>query len=279
MNAKRLLIALAHPDDESFFAAPLIATSVAQGVEVTLICATNGDVGSTDEKHLKGYSSVAEMRLAELDCAVNVLGFKEVVKWGYRDSGMIGTPDNDNPASFFQAPLDKVTECVIDVIHRTCPQVIYTFDPYGVYGHPDHIKIHKATVAAFQAVQSDPQPPQKLYYGGNPYPKRLMRTFLIGMRVMGKDPRKQGRNADMDMQAMYDAILPIHTRIDASAHVETAWRSMACHASQGGSEPKNAVARLMARQITSTANLTKVYPAPKPGDPIERDIFAGVNLA
>src|SRR5260370_1447470 len=94
-TTKRVLIALAHPDDESFGLGSLIGKLVAQGVEVTLICATNGEVGSVDEKYMQGHASVAEVRLAELDCAAKVLGFKEVILFGYRDSGMMGTSENN----------------------------------------------------------------------------------------------------------------------------------------------------------------------------------------
>ncbi len=187
---KRVLVSLAHPDDESFGSGPLVAKLVAEGAEVTLICATNGDVGSAEEKYMQGYSSVAEMRLAELDCAAKVLGFKEVVLFGYRDSGMMGSADNNDPKSLWQAPLDEVTDRIVEVMRRVRPQVILTFDPYGGYGHPDHIKINRATLAAFQKVQSDPVHPQKVYYGG--FPKRR-HGFSGGLRQYSADPRANQR--------------------------------------------------------------------------------------
>src|SRR5512143_3683720 len=93
---KRLLISFAHPDDESFGLGPLLARCAAEGVETTLICATNGDAGSVEPEHLNGYHSIASLRLAELECASAVLGFKEVVTFGYRDSGMMGSADNQH---------------------------------------------------------------------------------------------------------------------------------------------------------------------------------------
>ena len=107
--AKRLLISFAHPDDESFGIGPLLARYAADGVEMTLICATNGDAGTVEPDHLNGYSSVASLRLAELECASQVLGFKDVITFGYRDSGMMGTPDNQHPDSLWQAPIDRLT--------------------------------------------------------------------------------------------------------------------------------------------------------------------------
>ncbi len=306
---KRVLVSLAHPDDESFGSGPLVAKLVAEGAEVTLICATNGDVGSAEEKYMQGYSSVAEMRLAELDCAAKVLGFKEVVLFGYRDSGMMGSADNNDPKSLWQAPLDEVTDRIVEVMRRVRPQVILTFDPYGGYGHPDHIKINRATLAvmrrvrpqviltfdpyggyghpdhikinratlaAFQKVQSDPVHPQKVYYGG--FPKRLMWLSLVWMRVRGQNPRKLGLNGDMDFQAVYDNILPTHVQIDVSNYLAIGKQAAECHASQASPIRRggNPVARAVERTLLNTQRLTRAFPEPKRGEPTERDLFQGV---
>ena len=90
MPSRRMLISYAHPDDESFGLGGLIAKYVSEGVEVYLICATNGDVGTVSAEHLNGFSSVAELRLSDLDCAAEVLGLTQVFKFGYCDSGMMG---------------------------------------------------------------------------------------------------------------------------------------------------------------------------------------------
>lgn len=273
---KRVLVSLAHPDDESFGSGALIAKLVAEGAEVTLICTTNGDVGSAAEEHMKGYNSVAEMRLAELNCAAQVLGFKEVVLLGYRDSGMMGSADNNDPKSLWQAPLDEVADRVVEVIRRVRPQVVFTFDPYGGYGHPDHIKTHQATLAAFQKVQADPVHPQKVYYGG--FPKRLMWMFLMFMRIRGKDPRKSGQNGDMDFQAVYDNILPTTTQLNVSKYLEIGDKAAQCHASQLGGFPRrqNPVVAFISRQMMGNTRLTRAFPEAKPGEPLERDIFAGI---
>src|SRR5271166_245404 len=101
----RLLICYAHPDDESFGLGAFIAKCAAEGVEVFLICTTNGDVGTVSPEKMVGYASIAELRLAELRCASEILGFKEVVTLGYRDSGMMNSADNADPRSSWQAPL------------------------------------------------------------------------------------------------------------------------------------------------------------------------------
>ena len=160
---KSILACFAHPDDE-LGVASLVAQSVAQGARATLICTTNGDVGTVDEKYLRGYSSISELRLAELACATKLIGFTEVVTLGYRDSGMMGSEDNQRPESYWQVAPEAAAEQVAEVMRRVRPQVVITFNTFGAYGHPDHIKINRATLAAFEMLQSEPEHPEKLYY-------------------------------------------------------------------------------------------------------------------
>lgn len=274
---KRLLIAYAHPDDESFGLGSVIARYVAEGVQVTLICATNGDVGTVPEEHLNNHDSVASLRLAELDCAASVLGIHEVVKFGYRDSGMMGTPDNEHPDALWKAPLDEVAARTAEVIRRVKPQVVITFDPYGGYGHPDHIKMHRATHAAWELVAGDAEPPRKLYY--STFPKTWIRIGVLMLRLLGRDPRKLGRNNDLDMQAMLDATLPVHARVNVSAYYEVGMRAANCHASQANPREvggQNGIAKALVKWFSRNALFTRAVPVPRPGEASERDLFAGV---
>ena len=113
-RVKSILVCFAHPDDE-IGCGPLITRAVRSGAQATLICATNGDVGTVDEKFLRDYPSIAALRLAELDCATKTIGFTEVVTLGYRDSGMMGSADNQEPGSLWQASLEEVIERVLGV--------------------------------------------------------------------------------------------------------------------------------------------------------------------
>jgi LmbE family N-acetylglucosaminyl deacetylase len=173
---RRLLIALAHPDDESFGMAGTIAKYENEGAEVYLICATNGDVGMMEDKYLDGYESIAHVRLAELECAAQILGLTRLYAFGYRDSGMPGSPDNDHPDSLVAADVDEVVRRVTEVIREVHPQVVVTFDPYGGYGHPDHLRMHEAAVGAFQAA---PDPSR--------FPDRIGRTELRAAEALLSD--------------------------------------------------------------------------------------------
>ncbi|MFN8372899.1 MAG: PIG-L family deacetylase [Anaerolineae bacterium] len=282
MANRRVLLSFAHPDDESFGCGGLIARYVAEGADVYYLCATNGDVGTVSPELLNGYSSVAELRLAELAKASQILGFKDVIKLGYKDSGMMSDTLKEDPACLWQANHDELTRRVVEVIRDVKPQVVITFNKYGGYGHPDHIKIQKATEDAFHKAGDpsyltdgkQPYAPQKLYYTS--IPSIAVKIGVWVMRLQGKDPRKAGRNADIDMQAILDNVEPAHTRVDIRAYYDKWDAANACHVSQGGGRlfPLQRLVRL----INSSQTLTRVYPKPAQDRVDESDIFAGVRF-
>jgi LmbE family N-acetylglucosaminyl deacetylase len=140
----------AHPDDESFgIGGTLARYSADPGVQVVLVCATRGEAGEISDPSLGTKDRLAEVREAELRCAVTALGIDELLLLDYRDSGMAGTPENLHPQSLNMADFDEVVGKIVYQIRRLRPDVIITFDPTGGYGHPDHVAIHYHTRAAF----------------------------------------------------------------------------------------------------------------------------------
>src|SRR5271156_2416324 len=119
------------------------------------------------------HENMAEVRRRELAKSAQVIGYDEVVMLGYRDSGMLGSPANEHPASFAQAPLDEAVGRLVELIRRHKPQVIVTYpDEQKEYPHPDHVRVHEISVAAFDAAGDlgmypgvgDPFEPLKLYH-------------------------------------------------------------------------------------------------------------------
>lgn len=272
---RAILLSLAHPDDE-LGCVSLVSRYVAAGATATLICATAGDVGTVDAKYLQGYASIRELRLAELACATKAAGMTEVVMFDYRDSGMMGAPDNQNPESLWSALLDNVTARVADVMRRVRPDVVITFNTYGAYGHPDHIKINQATVAAFDQLQAEPDHPTKLYY--LTLSGRGLRAVLRVLKLFGRDPRRLGRNSDMDLEAAVAAVTPITTRIRVGARDRARAReARRCHASQVTVPPVlDLLNRVVGPLIFPDVTLSRIIPASRPGAAIERDLFAGL---
>lgn len=275
---RSILFCYAHPDDEIGIVPLANRYMKEEGAYTTLICTTNGDVGTVDPELMKNYTSIAELRLAELECATKAAGFNEVVTFNYRDSGMMGSADNEHPDCSWQAPLEEVTQRVVEVMRRVRPQVVVTFDTYGAYGHPDHIKINQATLAAFEQLQAEPEHPQKLYYATGP--TIIFRIAVAIMRLTGKDPRKGGRNKDMDYVAALEATMPITTKIAAAKYLEQSWRAMECYVSQIQLPPlARRFRKLLGPALQGNVALSRIYPEVRPGEKIERDIFANVVFA
>lgn len=291
MNEKRTLLAvLAHPDDESFGPGGTLARYAAEGVNVHLICATNGEAGVMSKELMVGYSNPAERRIAELRCAVSRLGLSSVHLLGYRDSGMAGSPDNNHPDCLAQADPHEVAARVTGHVRELRPQVVITFDPMGGYKHPDHIAMHRAAVTAFHAA-GDPaaypeqlaqglatHAPQKLYYYTG-IPRRMLRWMVRLMPLLGRDPTAFGRNGDINLVEIAAIDYPITTRIAVADYWAIKNSAVACHRSQGGASRRlfGWLPRWLVRRIASTEGFTRACPEVKPGEPIEKDLFAGVK--
>ena len=157
-----ILAVFAHPDDEGFGCGGTLAALVAGGHRVTLICATNGDVGEISDPALATPETLWQVRQRELRDAMNVTGVEDVRFLNYRDSGMPGWEDNNHPNSLFQAPEAKVVEQVASVIRQIRPDIVITHDPTGGYGHPDHVTICQRTVSAVELCKDEVAP--LLYY-------------------------------------------------------------------------------------------------------------------
>lgn len=285
---RRMLIALAHPDDESFGMAGTIARYTHEGADVYLICSTNGDVGSADEQFMEGHDTMASLRLKELACASEVLGLKRLITFNYRDSGMQGSSDNEHPECLVAAPLDEVVCRITEAIRELRPQVVVTFDPYGGYGHPDHIVMHNATVKAFHAA-ADPEQypeqiqrsllayqPQKLYY--MTFDRRMLKLMIRVMPLFGQDPRRIGKNKDINLLEIAENSFPIHAYINTKAYTKIAEEASRCHASQlGGWGRPGLMQRLRMALEPKDDTYMRAIPAFS-GRKKERDLFEGVTV-
>ncbi|MEH0575950.1 N-acetyl-1-D-myo-inositol-2-amino-2-deoxy-alpha-D-glucopyranoside deacetylase [Streptomyces sp. B21-108] len=159
LPARRLLLVHAHPDDESINNGVTMARYAAEGVHVTLVTCTLGERGEVippELRHLAG-AELGAHRLRELTAAMAELGVDDFRLLGgagrYGDSGMMGLPDNDDPACFWQADLDEAAASLVEVILEVRPQVLVTYDDNGGYGHPDHIQAHRVALRAAELAE------------------------------------------------------------------------------------------------------------------------------
>ncbi len=278
-----LLAVFAHPDDESFGPGGTLARYAAEGVEVWLVCGTDGDAGTVDAEMLANYASTSQLRAAELCCAAQTLGLRGVDWLGYRDSGMAGSVDNQNPASLYQAPLDEVVGKIVASMRAHRPQVVMCDNQFGGYGHPDHIKLHQATVRAFEiagdATQypeaGPPWQPQRLYFTA--FSPGLLKLLVRVMPLFRKNPRTFGRNHDIDLVEIISWETPIHARVDVRPYLATKDAASACHKSQGGGQNGfRWIPQFIQRRFWGSETFTRGAPAPEPGEPLDRDLFQNV---
>ena len=280
-RGKRILSVLAHPDDEAFGMGGTLALYTMQGAEVYLACATLGEAGDIPPDFLKSHSSSAALRESELDCSADALALKQVFKLGFRDSGMAGSPDNQHPDALVARPMEEVVERVADVMRQVRPHVVLTFDPVGGYYHPDHIRVHQATVLAFERVRqelsgSDPQVLARLYY--HTMPKSSAKFAVFWMRLQGKDPRRIGRNKDIDLVQIASESFPVHVRINYRPVLQQREKAAACHASQGGGQkPFGLSARLVRLFSRPVDRFMQGFPEPAPNQRVKKDLFWGMN--
>ncbi|WP_410620625.1 N-acetyl-1-D-myo-inositol-2-amino-2-deoxy-alpha-D-glucopyranoside deacetylase [Amycolatopsis sp. cmx-8-4] len=156
---RRLLLVHAHPDDESITTGATIARYAAEGAEVTVVTCTLGEEGEIVHElpELAGLGAWAAdqlggYRVGELKAACAALGVSRhrylggIGRW--RDSGMAGTPAASHPRAFAGGALQEQAAQLAAVLDEVRPQVVVTYDAFGGYGHPDHIRAHEITMAA-----------------------------------------------------------------------------------------------------------------------------------
>ncbi len=280
-NKRALLACFAHPDDESFGpGGGVFARYGRENVDTHLVCATKGEVGSHDAEHMQGFSTVAEMREAELRAAARELDLSSVHFLGYRDSGMAGSADNVHPDALAAAPQAQVISQLVQLMRQLRPQVVITFDPIGGYRHPDHLAMHTATLAAFRAAGAadfepgglTPFQPDKLYF--TVFPKYLLRIGVALMPLFGQNPRAFGRNRDINLLSIASEQFPVHARVDIRRYGEQKAAAAACHKSQQGLPRRGPLGWLL-RRSNRTESFMRAYPPALPGLR-ESDLFAGL---
>lgn len=224
-----LLVVIAHPDDETICSG-LMAMAVARGWRVTVACATRGEAGEISDPALATPQTLGQVREAELRCACGRLGVDDVRLLGYCDSGMAGTQIIDLPTSFHRAAPETVIDQIAALLTELRPNIVITFEPNGIYGHPDHIAISRYTTAAFDRIaaangQENASP--RLLYAGVPFSwlaetaARLQAAGLVVAELEGLD---QGQD---------DAFAQTIThRLEVGGFVQAKAASLACHRTQ-----------------------------------------------
>lgn len=247
----RLLVVVAHPDDETFGTGSVIAWAVDSGAEVVVCCATRGEAG--EAHRLPEGVDLGSEREAELRSAGAVLGVGDFVLLGYADSGMIGEPPPDSLAA---ASPEDVAARVRTVVDEFGPDVIVTLDPVNGDGHRDHDAIGRATIAAC-AGRDDV----------TVYLWTVSRPMMVRWFAEMERSRPDSEHLDLDRAGIGRPESDITTVLDVSGFRGQRTRAMAEHRSQ--QPPFDGMPAELAEEFLGTDHLVRVQP-PWPGGPVER---------
>jgi mycothiol S-conjugate amidase len=287
----RLMTVHAHPDDESSKGAATCARYIADGHEVMVVTCTGGERGdilnkAMDRPEIK--ENMVEVRRAEMAKAADILGVQH--RWlGYLDSGLPeGDPKPPLPDDCFAVgDLEEQTGTLVALVREFRPHVLVTYDENGGYPHPDHIRCHEVSVAAFDAAGDperypevgEPWQPLKLYYCHG-FSKGRVVAIHEAMEAAGLESPYVDwiKNWTDDRR---DPGARVTTRIECADYFPVRDAALKAHATQ--IDPTSrwfAVPLDMQRQVWPTEDYELVRSLVGPtdfGSTPEDDLFAGIR--
>jgi LmbE family N-acetylglucosaminyl deacetylase len=214
----------AHPDDESIATGGTMAAAATAGHRVVLVLATRGENGEVDEGFLDEGETLTERRERETLASAEILGVAAVEFLGYTDSGMMGTPENDLPGSFWTADVEEAAQRLADILRAEQAEVLTVYDSNGNYGHPDHIQVHRVGVRAAELAGTP-----RVYEAT--INRDEMRRGMAELAEQGMLPGEAPDFEEFELGVSEDVLT---TRVDVSPWLAQKRASMRAHASQIG---------------------------------------------
>ncbi|HEY4454157.1 MAG TPA: mycothiol conjugate amidase Mca [Pseudonocardiaceae bacterium] len=238
----RLMTVHAHPDDESSKGAATLAKYVAEGHEVMVVTCTGGERGSIlnpamDQPGVA--ENMAAIRREEMAEAARILGVEH--RWlGYVDSGLPeGDPKPPLPEGCFAlVPLEESAGTLVEIVREFRPHVLITYDENGGYPHPDHIRCHEVSVAAFDAAgdperypdRGEPWQPLKLYYGHGFSRAKILKIHEALLARGLESPYEEWlANWNSDRPDINDRVT---TRVECAEYFDVRNRALLAHRTQ-----------------------------------------------
>ena len=285
--SKRLLLVHAHPDDETINNGATMAKYAAEGVQVTLVTCTRGEEGEVLVESLASLASsrddkLGEHREIELKNAMVHLGINDFRFLGspnkkWRDSGMIGTTQNERKDVFWQADLTEAAQELVKIILEIKPQVLITYDEFGGYGHPDHIKANQVAMLAAELASNQGWKISKIYW--NTMPKSVIQMGIDKMKEVGSSFFGADSVEDLPFAKPDELVTSV---IKAPDYVEQKLEAMKAHETQISIDgPFFALSNNLGLSVWADEYYTLVKgEKSKPFDESGReiDLFAGVTL-
>jgi LmbE family N-acetylglucosaminyl deacetylase len=265
----RLACVVAHPDDESLGFGGTLARYADEGAEVSLVVATRGERGRWGDgsEARPGPEELGKIRETELRAAADALGVRHVRFLGYPD----GALDEMDPV--------EAAERVAGCLRELRPQVVLTFDPFGIYGHPDHIAISQLTLAGVLRAASpgplpggsgDPHTVQKAYYHAwtDPVRDRYQRVFKPLRSTVDGTVRPSFTWPEWS----------VTTVTPAPGYWERVWTAVRCHRTQMAQYGSLAeLSEDEQRELWGPQEYYRVYSLVNGGRAKETDLFEGLR--
>lgn len=299
---RHLLLVHAHPDDETIGQGATMARYVAEGVGVTLVTCTGGELGEILVPELAHLAAdrddgLGEHRRGELANAMKALGVTDHRYLGgfgaYRDSGMKWAPeghavaaDATDDRAFANADLTEAADHLVAVIREVRPQVLVTYDEFGGYGHPDHVQAHRvatyavalAAVPSYRRDLGEAHDVAKVYWSA--MSERRVREGLRALREAGDTTTFEGMEPDGDLPRMFVADDALTARVEAEQYAAAKTEALKAHATQIEVDgPFFALSNNQGNAIWGTEffRIAKGTPGPVGDDGLEDDLFAGLD--
>jgi N-acetyl-1-D-myo-inositol-2-amino-2-deoxy-alpha-D-glucopyranoside deacetylase len=249
-----LMTVHAHPDDETIGTGGTMAQAVRAGHRVVVVTCTRGEMGEIVVKEMDtpdNHRRLGEIRAGELEAAMGELGVTEWENLGYRDSDMMGRAGNNDPRCFWQADLDEAARRLTWLIRQYKPDVVTTYNAFGGYGHPDHIRVHDTAIRAVPRAGDPNWYPEQLEAGLEPWtprkfyeqatPESIRRKMNERLAELGADTGwLPPKDATPEQLAEYEARMKqmltpddqVTTWIDIGDVLETKWAAIQKHVTQ-----------------------------------------------
>jgi N-acetyl-1-D-myo-inositol-2-amino-2-deoxy-alpha-D-glucopyranoside deacetylase len=251
--AHTLMTIHAHPDDETIGTGGTMAKAVRAGHRVVVVTCTRGELGEIVVKEMDtpdNHRRLGEIRAGELEAAMDELGVTEWENLGYRDSDMMGREGNKDPRSFWQADLDEAARRLAWLIRQYKPDVVTTYNAFGGYGHPDHIRVHDVAIRAVpraadpnwypeQIETVDPWTAKKFYEQATP--ESVRRAMNERLKELGTDTAwLPPKDATPEQLAEYEERMKqmltpddqVTTWVDIGDVLEVKWAAIQKHVTQ-----------------------------------------------
>jgi LmbE family N-acetylglucosaminyl deacetylase len=211
----------AHPDDECIACGGVIRKAADEGHRVVLVVATRGEQGEIPEGLLADGEQLWQRRVEETLASAEIIGAHRVEFLGYTDSGMMGTPANSAPGSFWTANVDEAAKKLAALLDEERADVLTCYDDHGGYGHPDHIQVHRVGMRAAELAGTR-----------RVFQSTMNRDLILRGREMFAAQGEEIETPDIDTESFGTPEAQITAAVDVTPYLDYKRRAMRAHASQ-----------------------------------------------